>query len=393
MGSENMLDMRAAVQLLWEQGNLHEDMDLSRSSNDIRCPICGTGDHSKQRKLHVSFDQGLGVPDGGSYVCSKCRISGGPISFYGLYNGISDNKEAAKHYFAYIDKRNVDVKKSPLPKFEPAPKKDVPTADVAVCDNTYRHMLKLISLSHQHRKHLNDVRGLSDAAINTASYRSFPLVGHEKIAAALLEQGCVLKGVPGFYKNPRGRWSLISCNQGILIPQRNCSGQIQGFQIRFDTVDKKAGEPRYISLSTRNFYHGAAAKGFCHFRLGVKGVKEVILTEGALKADIISSYTGYSVIAVPGVNSQTYLNETLEFLKSNGMRKIAIAFDADLYSNPFVKNALTELTKKIESHSIPHSLIRWDAGETINPATGETDLLYKGLDDWLLHVAKEKRDK
>lgn len=104
----------------------------------------------------------------------------------------------------------------------------------------------------------------------------------------------------------------------------------------------------------------------------------VILTEGPLKADIISQYTGLPVLAIPGVNAISLLERALYDLKNAGLRKILIAFDMDLYENIHVQNALDRLKNMLAAYRIPHSQLVWDKN-------------YKGLDDYL--VANKKKEE
>ena len=48
--------------------------------------------------------------------------------------------------------------------------------------------------------------------------------------------GCVLEGVPGFYEEESGEWSIhfTAKSSGFLVPVRNIEGFIVGMQIRLD---------------------------------------------------------------------------------------------------------------------------------------------------------------
>lgn len=62
----------------------------------------------------------------------------------------------------------------------------------------------------------------------------------------------MVKGVPGFYRDTDGNWTINfkAENSGILIPIVSLDGFIQGFQIRVDHVtDTK----KYIWLSSVNY--------------------------------------------------------------------------------------------------------------------------------------------
>jgi len=189
------------------------------------------------------------------------------------------------------------------------------------------------------------------------------------ITQFLLSKGYVLHGIPGFYTKKNGEWTMLRFGSGFLIPQRDGFGRIQGMQIRLDNANKS----RYLTLSTGETYaNGAKGQSCCHFAKG-KDLKEVILTEGPLKGDIISYYTGKSVLAVPGVNSLSYLKRALYDLRNAGMEKLMIAYDMDLYDNPYVMQALKNLKSLLNILHIPHTQLVWDRE-------------YKGLDDYLFSI-------
>mgnify|MGYP000000758750 CR=1 FL=1 len=49
----------------------------------------------------------------------------------------------------------------------------------------------------------------------------------------LLERGCELGGVPGFYIDEEtGKWKMDIRGSGIMIPDRNSKGQIESFRVR-----------------------------------------------------------------------------------------------------------------------------------------------------------------
>jgi hypothetical protein len=223
--------------------------------------------------------------------------------------------------------------------------------------------------------------------------------------------GATLEGVPGFYKDKNGDWTLKDCGSGILIPQRNSKGQIQGFQIRADdrphicrncrffikgtckcskskfcdaavkkdsscSEFKEAGS-RYFALSSRDEDCGTGSQTYVHFREGVRGFGDMIITEGALKADVISALSGYSVLSVPGVNSLKFLPQALRSLLNKDLCRVIIAYDMDIRENDKVKRARDKLESLLRHLEIPYRNLSWD----------ET---YKGLDDYLW-AEKRKR--
>lgn len=349
---ENKINIRDVVM------HLGLDCDTTKGQVYIACPECAK--NANQKKLNINFGKDV-------FRCNKCGRSGGPIALWGLYRHIADSKEAFKDYMKTIESGKPAAVRVSTPKKEPVP--DVPSAEISVLDATYNALIRECSLSKAHLDSLKK-RGLSEETILRNQYRSYPLHSLEKLAQKIQkENGCILQGIPGFYVNDKNIWQIREFKSGILIPQRNGKNQIQGFQIRFDEAGKDS--PRYISLSTRDMKSGAPSHTYCHFRPGEKGCSKVILTEGALKADVISELSGYSVLAVPGVNSRSYLGDALESLKNYGLQEVLLAFDMDRNENVYVKKALENTEKEIEAAGFNYTVLCWD------PA-------YKGLDDYLL---------
>ena len=72
--------------------------------------------------------------------------------------------------------------------------------------------------------------------IQKNGYKSTPVFGFRKLTERLIEAGCTVEGVPGFYQEEDGAWSIRfkrKCS-GFLIPVRTIEGYIVGMQIRLD---------------------------------------------------------------------------------------------------------------------------------------------------------------
>ena len=359
------LTMRDAVEILGIEA------DFSYGSANIICPVCGDG--SRKKKMNINFRNHEGE---GTFRCPKCDTGGGPLQFWALFRGLDINapaKELSADYHAYMRSQNKDGKKEVRKTYTPPPRIDVDTADVDTRHRTYEAFLSMLTLSPSHKENLLE-RGLDEETIRKKGYKSAPLLGHEAICQNLLNKGYVLEGVPGFYKDSKGTWTFLRFSSGFLIPQRDGRGRIQGMQIR---LENPFDDRRYFTISTGEKYNkGAKGLSVCHLARG-KDLKDIIITEGPLKADIISYFTGYSVIAVPGVSSLGYLKQALYDLKCKGMQKVTIAYDMDLYEKDTVEAALNRLKKMLEDMYIPYTVLVWDKE-------------YKGLDDWLLHEKMSK---
>ncbi len=114
-----------------------------------------------------------------------------------------------------------------------------------------------------------------------------------------------------------------------------------------------------------------------HFRNPdrVRQTGQVIITEGALKADTAAHLLGdrHCVIALAGVGSfredfGRWLRELMPEL-----RQIVIAFDADAASNSAVQHQLERLGETLRSADLDVRELRWEQRQG------------KGIDDYLLN--------
>lgn len=326
-------------------------------------PGCADPNHPKY-KVGIDFVKGVGR-------CNKCGYTFNAITRWADARGFSRTpeglKDAAKdgrEYF-YGTSTKAPVVQARRPRVYAA-SKECDLAPLSRRDQVYNAFIKLISLDEKD-KELLIRKGLSEEAVERNGYRTYPQGRLQKIGELISSQGLNAEGVPGFYiPNGKDKPALREMCQGILIPQRSVLGRIQGFQIRANS-----GNIRYMSLSTADMNKGAASKVFTHVREGKRGFGSVILTEGPLKGDIISDRTGYSVVAVPGVNSVSYLPNTLAALRKRGLENIYIAFDMDAHENKQVNEALAKLRHLLELLHFPYSTLEWDRE-------------FKGLDDFLV---------
>ena len=240
---------------------------------------------------------------------------------------------------------------------------ECPITDVDTRHETYTALLSKLSLSSDHRNNLLS-RGLSNEIINQRGYKTTPAVGTTAIAKQLLAEGYYLPGVPGFYHNSNGDWSFVRESRGIMIPVRNPEGKIQGIQVRRDDLTRR----KFRWISSVGKPNGTPAEGWTH--LAGSPQSTILLTEGPLKADVIHSLTGHTVLAVPGVNSLSQLKPALEYMREHGTYRIMTAFDMDYMSNPHVQNGYMELAKLLSDMNFQYGTYLWDPQ-------------YKGLDDYV----------
>jgi hypothetical protein len=235
----------------------------------------------------------------------------------------------------------------------------------------YQAWLESLPLSSAHADNLGE-RGLSDIAIARGLYATIPQTSAAiyKSCAALVERFGPLQGVPGFYPDHEGKWRIPPYASGFLIPVRDAQGRIQSCQIRFDS---NKGGARHIWLSSNPEKHsgGTSAQAAIHiarpWRIVATG--ESLITEGPLKADIISERLDVGVIALPGVSSfQSDFGQRLEALFP-ARRSVAIAFDSDWHHKPEVERAMLRLARVLNDAGFVWDV--WDWSDA------------KGLDDLL----------
>ena len=111
-----------------------------------------------------------------------------------------------------------------------------------------------------------------------------------------------------------------------------------------------------------------------HFA-GDPHAKEILITEGALKADIAHALTGKTFIALGGTPQFKGVLPYLPYIREYGV-KVIEAFDMDKYKNEYVQKNLVSLWALLKENGIAMTRSRWD------PA-------YKGIDDLALHTARQ----
>jgi hypothetical protein len=178
-----------------------------------------------------------------------------------------------------------------------------------------------------------------------------------------------LKGVPGFYFKD-GRWRLNTSQKGFYVPYRDERGRIVGLQIRRDGNV----EPKYLWLSSRDLPEGTPASACVHFAKPDLALSsgEVLITEGALKADRISEFGQISCVAVAGVTATSPARLTALLRQAfPDLQGVIIAFDMDWQDKKEVKDALLRLLRVLRDDGLTVKVRTWDLA------------LGKGLDDAL----------
>lgn len=241
-------------------------------------------------------------------------------------------------------------------------------ADVGRRHVVYTALLSALLLWPEHRAELMR-RGLAPEEISHLQYASTPAEAETSNIARSLALQYDLTGVPGFYQQ-QDTWRMARTGPGFFIPYRNERGMIEGLQLRRFPY---GGRDKYLWLSSKDKPSGASSGAPVHFALSLMlaSAEEVIITEGALKADV-AAYLGQSpVIAAAGVSN--FGEGFAVRLKTSfpNLRRIVIAFDRDLTNNAHVYRALLHLCQQLERARFMVRVRTWPP-----PA--------KGYDDYLL---------
>lgn len=326
-------------------------MPSGRSSYYIQCPCCD----ENPRKKHLNINLKKEV-----FRCPRCGISGGIFDLYALYTGVPRDK-VRKELAERLGAPELITHQKKKVVYEQ--KEECPLADIESRNHAYAVLLSKLSLAADHKENLLS-RGLKEPEIELLGYKTTPIVGMSAIAKQLQSEGLSLAGVPGFYRNKNGAWTFVHEKRGILIPVRDRFGRIQGLQIRRDNVSRR----KFRWVSSAEMEDGCRAEGWTHLAGKVRST--ILLTEGPMKADVIHALTGLTVLAVPGVNSLTQLQMTLEDLRSEGLVEIKTAFDMDFATNHHVQNGYSSLLQLLGDMGFTFGTYLWDPR-------------YKGLDDYV----------
>jgi len=175
---------------------------------------------------------------------------------------------------------------------------------------------------HLLQRFIKDPSGFGTMPFSNAAERS-------RVAAKLHERfGDEIFFVPGITKNNpsgRGMKPWIEGPEGLMIPVRNYDGSIQSIMIR----PRIQGDgPKYLFMSSSR-HGGNGAKPTLHFPQTFKKnqtEKQMVwITEGYLKAEVISQVYGLAILGSP---SNT-MEPVYWFMSANPLQTFVIAFDQD----------------------------------------------------------------
>ena len=300
------------------------------------CPFCG-----RTGKLNLNYAKNV-------WRCNYCGESGGMLELYARMYGITTTdafyelKEILGCGTGTTRAAPREVfRASPPPPMPAASQKEgipqSPRADAKVIHHTYSVLLDMLHLSAGHQTHLTSPkRGLSQEQIRQLRYKSTPLPFLcQSITDRLIKQGCKVQGVPGFYLDSAGRWTLNFSKRtaGILIPARSIDGLICGMQILLDVPIREKDAPpdktgaKYIWLSSASKPMGTTSGSPVHF--AGSPANTIYITEGLLKGDIAHLLADRTFLSVAGANNLGGIERLLPILAATGTTQLIEAFDMD----------------------------------------------------------------
>lgn len=341
------------------------------SSLYLNCPFCG----DQRGRLNVNTDKNV-------WRCNRCGAAGGMLALYAHYYCTS-NADAYREICEALGRYTPRPRVNDCIGIKPEQNARATPQEI---HQTYSLLLSMLPLTPTHKAHLlSPRRGLTEYQIARFGLKSTPPAflcrGY---AERLRRQGCTLQGVPGFYQDDAGRWTINfgSRTAGILLPAVGLDGLICGMQIRLDTPLRRRDDPpgksgaKYIWLSSIGKPHGVTSGSPLHF-VGEPFAKTVYVTEGLLKADIAHCLTGRSFIAVAGVNSLNGLESALRCMAQNGTKLVVEAYDMDKLENEYVASAAEKVQQIAHAAGLQSTSLVWNTA-------------YKGIDDWQLALRQEE---
>lgn len=255
---------------------------------------------------------------------------------------------------------------------------ELPIASAEVRDNTYSNLLSLLTLCPTHQSALKE-RGLKSEEMERLCYRTTPTTRLKRIVTELLERGCILDGVPGFYcQKDSGQWVLDIRGSGIMLPDRNLLGQIEAIQVRLDKVYNQ----KFYNLTSVDQYYGTQSKCCPHY-VGVhEGDEVVCLTEGVMKSDLAYSFAQGSpyecgFVGLTGIPSYSQYERALEELDSIGVKRINVMVDSDYQVKEEVRKARDRYIEMGAAAGFEMAPITWTQKQ-------------KGVDDLYKHLFRDK---
>lgn len=340
----------------------------------VDCPICG----DRRGKMNLNTEKDL-------WRCNYCGEGGGMLSLYAKVYGVS-NSDAYREICDALAVNGFSPDYTVSEKTTPAEAEQSDAASVQEVHQTLSMLLSMLTLIPAHHTHLQSVRGLSDDEITRFGFKSTPPPFLcRSLTNRLVKAGCRVQGVPGFYVDDNGCWTVKfhQRTSGIIIPIFGVDGLIRGAQIRLDHPLKDKDDPpektgvKYLTLSSTGKRMGTTSGSPIHF-VGDPCSRVVYVTEGCLKADVAHALMHRTFVATLGANNTAKLDGLFAFLHRNGTEEIIEAEDMDKYSNEMVGKGASKIYALAARHGMRCRRLTW------NPN-------YKGIDDWQLALRRKEQ--
>lgn len=359
---DNKFNIQDVVNI--NKNNLAIIKELHNGEIQAVCPRCG----DKRGKFSISIKKGL-------FNCYHCDFKGNALSLQMELTGEIDPKVAAKTVYECISNDDyVPSTKTMIEEVEEVFKE----TDENISFVNWA-ILNHCSLKEEHKADLLR-RGFTEEDIIKYHFKSVPSPEEAKeIVKQLIKEHYHLEGVPGFFVNSKGEWTMrlfFEETKGKYIPKtgyfcpawdgsqyhNNKLPYIVGFQIRFDNPCN-GGKYQWFSSNGKN--KGVSSGAMATYLPG-KG-NAVIVAEGILKANLIYALCKgqITIIGVPGVSNYKkaapYLKDVSFFFEAYDMDKVE-------------KEKIKEEAKRLKSYYQERGILS-------HSLTWETD--DKGLDDFL----------
>lgn len=293
-----------------------------------------------------------------------------------------------------------------LHRVQPTPEEAIPSAEIAhhphdplsddeviARDRLYKFIAAhhFCQLTEADRENLY-ARGLDDEAITRHGYFAYPdrsrcrqVMRDLEAFARSNDLTIALWRLPGIEARDRKGggfynvlvWAHRRGYGALAIPVRDTQGRVIAISLRHRDDEREANEPRYTWLSSRYARSGAPV----HIAQPhtVTNTQRLIITEGALKANIAADRLGCRVIAVPGIHIWRGVLPSLRALEAAGVTpqpiRIALAYDQEP-TNAEVAEEQHKLHRHLTEADYTVSLLTWKPSE----GKGIDDALHNGAD-------------
>lgn len=236
----------------------------------------------------------------------------------------------------------------------------------------YTALLERLPLAPHHWGHLEGYRLLSEETITRCQFATVPARNQGDRLAAEIGREFDLENVPGFFWKENKPCLRFAGVPGFYIPLRDHEGKISALQIRRDAAD---ADKRYLLVSSNDLTGGASSGAPPHFARPWQVRDAILITEGALKAEVIAEDLQQPVCGLVAVGTFTDRFGWQLRDKFPKLTRAAIAYDQE--DNEATARQKERLIKALEDAGLEVEVFEWPAEQG------------KGLDDFL--IARRRR--